>query len=56
MAVMDRRDRRGPSLFTSLKAEGGFKTLPAVNRKLPTVTQQDQRRRAEWCLYDLHSF
>lgn len=54
--VMDRRDRCSPSLFTSLKAEGGLKTLPAVNRKLPTVTQQDQRWRAEWCLYDLHSF
>ena len=34
----------------------GRRTLPAVNRKFPTVEQQDQRWREEWRLYDLHNF
>lgn len=54
--IVDRRDCCGPSLFTSPKAEGKQKTLPAASRKLPTVTQQDQRWRAERCFYDLHTF
>lgn len=51
---MDWRDWYGPPLYLT-DAEGKEKTLPAVNRKFPTVDQQDQRWRAEWCLYDLHN-